>query len=140
MRNILGWWKYFISWLWWWSHKCVCVCQIHQILHLKWMHFIFCKLYLNNVDLKKILCPFALKLLFYILCSSKQFQDSFSIMIIIVLFVLKGDLIYCVCSASNDNNIILIILYNNIIIIIIIIITITWMMVIMMRTNINEQL
>ena len=112
MRNILGWWKYFISWLWWWSHECVCVCQTHQILHLKWMHFIFCKLYLNKVDLKKILCPFPLKLLFYILCSSKQFQHSFSIMIIIVLFVLKGDLIYCVCSASNDNNIINHILLN----------------------------
>lgn len=90
----------------------VCVCQSHQILHLKWMHFIFCKLYLNKVDLKKILCPFPLKLLFYILFSSKQFQDSFNIMIIIVLFVLKGDLIYYVCSASNDNNIINHILLN----------------------------
>lgn len=90
----------------------VCVYQTHQILHLKWMHFIFCKLYLNKVDLKKILCPFPLKLLFYILFSSKQFQDSFNIMIIIVLFVLKGDLIYCVCSASNDNNIINHILLN----------------------------
>ena len=90
----------------------VCVCQTHQILHLKWMHFILCKLYLNKVDLEEILSPSLLKLLFYVLFSSKRFQDSFNITII-ALFV-KNVLLFTMCGSTpnNDNNIISLILLN----------------------------
>lgn len=91
----------------------VCACQTHQILHLKWMHFILCKLYLSKVDLEKILSPSPLKLLFCVLFSSKQFQDSFNITMIIAIFV-KNVLLFTMCGSTpnNDNNIISLILLN----------------------------
>lgn len=74
----------------------VCACQTHQILHLKWMHFILCKLYLSKVDLEKILSPSPLKIVFCVLFSSKQFQDSFNITMIIAKFLKMCSYLLCV--------------------------------------------
>lgn len=70
------------------------------------MCFVVCKLYLSKVDLTKIVKFIFPALFLYVLFSSKQFQDSFNIMIIALS--IKNVFIFTVCvnTLSDNDNII----------------------------------
>lgn len=76
------------------------------------MYFVVCKLYLNKVDLTKIFKSIFPELFLHVLFSSKQFQDSFNIMIIALS--IKNVFIFTVCvnTLSDDDNTISHILLN----------------------------
>lgn len=93
-----------------WLHTFIC--ETHRILYLKQMYFVVCKLYLNKVDLTKIFKSIFPELFRHVLFSSKQFQDSFNIMIIALSIKNVFISTVCVNTLSDDDNTISHILLN----------------------------